>query len=297
MNTIRIIIVAGILFVSFLTFIIGCILNEKKVFVHSYDKTFISKHTGEYNKLLNKIEHYWTGYDFSDSLLVANTDISEQAFVNFIVLIANTSPKDMCRIIDNFYSQSASLTFAYNNFIMLAEKYLYNPNSPYRNEDIYIPVLEHIINNPKIDSLNKIRPKYQLEMTMKNRKGEKSANFKIMLTNNRNINLHDINAEFIILFFNNPNCPDCKRVKDIIISSKKMNADNIKVVSVYIDDELDLWRKAQYPSHWINGYNQELSVDKTYDLKAIPTLYLLDKDKRVILKDSSIELINQYFVK
>lgn len=31
-----------------------------------------------------------------------------------------------------------------------------------------------------------------------------------------------------------------------------------------------------------------------YDLKAIPTLYLLDKDKKVLLKDATVAQIDQY---
>ncbi|MEF9924367.1 MAG: DUF5106 domain-containing protein, partial [Muribaculaceae bacterium] len=30
------------------------------------------------------------------------------------------------------------------------------------------------------------------------------------------------------------------------------------------------------------------------DLKAIPSLYLLDKDKKIILKDATIEIIENY---
>ncbi len=39
---------------------------------------------------------------------------------------------------------------------------------------------------------------------------------------------------------------------------------------------------------WINGYDKELTVleRELYDLKAMPTLYLLDKDKKVLLKDA-----------
>ncbi|HBK95202.1 MAG TPA: DUF5106 domain-containing protein, partial [Porphyromonadaceae bacterium] len=40
-----------------------------------------------------------------------------------------------------------------------------------------------------------------------------------------------------------------------------------------------------------------ITKQKLYDIKAIPTLYLLDKDKKVILKDTSIEAIESFFAK
>ena len=46
----------------------------------------------------------------------------------------------------------------------------------------------------------------------------------------------------------------------------------------------------------INAYDagQKITERQLYDLKAMPTLYLLDKDKRVILKDAPVEQIEQW---
>lgn len=38
----------------------------------------------------------------------------------------------------------------------------------------------------------------------------------------------------------------------------------------------------------------KITERQLYDLKAMPTLYLLDKDKRVILKDAPVEQIEQW---
>ena len=50
------------------------------------------------------------------------------------------------------------------------------------------------------------------------------------------------------------------------------------------------------PKEWINGYDKKLVIKEKnlYDLKAIPTLYLLDKDKKVLLKDATVAQIDQY---
>ena len=37
----------------------------------------------------------------------------------------------------------------------LAEKYLYDPNSPMRNEELYIPVLESILATQVLDDMEK----------------------------------------------------------------------------------------------------------------------------------------------
>ena len=64
----------------------------------------------------------------------------------------------------------------------------------------------------------------------------------------------------------------------------------LAVVNVYIDQEIDKWKSfaADYPSEWICGYdhNYIIRTDVTYNVRAIPSLYLLDCQKRVLLKDA-----------
>ena len=64
----------------------------------------------------------------------------------------------------------------------------------------------------------------------------------------------------------------------------------LKVVDIYIDQEIDLWkeRMASYPKNWINGYDPDYVIrqDLIYDVRAVPSIYLLDRDKTVLLKDA-----------
>ena len=66
-------------------------------------------------------------------------------------------------------------------FEELADKYLYDPNSPMRNEEFYIPVLEALIASPALDETAKIRPQARLELAQKNRLGTKALNFTYTL--------------------------------------------------------------------------------------------------------------------
>ena len=57
------------------------------------------------------------------------------------------------------------------------------------------------------------------------------------------------------------------------------------------DEDLGAWRayRDRIPARWINAYDatQQLREKELYDLKAIPALYLLDCDKRVLVKDGT----------
>ena len=43
-----------------------------------------------------------------------------------------------------------------------------------------------------------------------------------------------------------------------------------------------------YPEHWYNGFDPDLVIrgENLYNVRAIPSLYLLDRNKTVIMKDA-----------
>ena len=58
----------------------------------------------------------------------------------------------------------------------------------------------------------------------------------------------------------------------------------------YIDEDIQAWRSYMpvYPEEWYNGFDPDfvLRENDIYAVRAIPSLYLLDAEKRVILKDA-----------
>jgi thioredoxin-related protein len=104
--------------------------------------------------------------------------------------------------------------------------------------------------------------------------------------------MYDIKANFLLLYFNNPECDACKEMKGALAQSaiinKKLSTGELKVLSIYMGTDKANWRShlGEYPALWLQGISEnDLYKSKTYDLNAIPTMYLLDKDKTVLLKD------------
>lgn len=65
----------------------------------------------------------------------------------------------------------------------------------------------------------------------------------------------------------------------------------LTVLSVYPDEDIGEWTRHydEQPSSWIRCYDRGCRIREKglYNLEAIPSLYLLDRNKRVILKDVS----------
>ena len=89
-------------------------------------------------------------------------------------------------------------------------------------------------------------------------------------------------------------------LKNAPIINQLLQEKKLVLLSIYPDEELDEWKKhlSEFPNEWINGYDKKFTIkeEQVYDLKAIPTLYLLDKDKTVLLKDATAPAIEAYLM-
>lgn len=75
---------------------------------------------------------------------------------------------------------------------------------------------------------------------------------------------------------------------EILNMAIEMN--KITVMAVYTNGNDNIWEEniKEFPSSWIVCNDQSYITDNAlYDLKAMPTIYLLDSNKYVLLKDAT----------
>ncbi|MEI6679537.1 MAG: DUF5106 domain-containing protein [Mariniphaga sp.] len=248
------------------------------------------------------VEHYWDNFDFKDTSQLKDITIQEQIFADFLGIVTQVSPQKAShgiKILMNRaeISQNTSLFF-----YRMAEKYLFHPNSPLRNDSLYEKFLELACGSMVIDSVSKFRFQKQYEMAQRNKPGHKATDFNFTLKNGSHSMLYHINAGLLLLYFYNPECAECKVIRSKLTQSKlilQLEAKGlIRILSLYTDKELNLWENhySELPGSWINGYDKGTVIQQKelYDLKAIPSLYLLGGDKTVLLRDATIEQIEGY---
>lgn len=244
------------------------------------------------------IRHYWDNFDFNDTLSISNPEAAEQFFVDFIDISSRMSMPTAKEAIGIFMQRASQNKKIQIFFIDMLDKYLYDPNSPMRNEELYITVLEYLVTSPDARIEDKVRSEYRLKMALKNRPGNLATDFKFADKTGKIKKLSDIKNEYVLLYFNNPGCSGCRQVTGQILASAISKNPKLTILAVYPDRNLAEWEKAQHeiPDEWINGYspNGEVLEKEFYDLKAIPTLYLLNKDRKVMLKDATWMQIETY---
>lgn len=259
--------------------------------------------------------HYWdhffqgAGDWASDSLMVAGIEQGEfeQAFANYVYTLEHLSLDKARGELRKLYSKLEGLRRdagpeAFDGFISVALRYLYDPNSPVRNEDMWNPLAEALSADPELSEDMRPQYEYQARTSALNRVGTKAADFRFCDSKGRTRNLYSVKADLVLLFFSNPGCNACKDIIEHLRSSLKagylLESGKLAVVNVYIDEDIKAWREYMpyYPEEWYNGYDPDYMIrtDLLYNVRAIPSLYLLDKDKTVIMKDATEEKAFNY---
>ncbi len=250
------------------------------------------------------VKHYWDNVNFTDTNYIHHPEVTEQAWADYCDILNHvpleTAQEAMRKTIERTNVDKKVFTYITD----LADKYLYDPNSPMRNEEFYIPVLDAMLDSPLLEEIEKVRPKARRKLAQKNRIGTKALNFNYTLASGAQGSLYQQQAEYILLFINNPGCHACTETIDALknapIINQLLEQKRLTVLSIYPDEELDEWRKHlnEFPKEWINGYDKKFAIkeEQLYDLKAIPTLYLLNKEKTVLLKDATVQAVEEYLL-
>ncbi|MBR3853483.1 MAG: DUF5106 domain-containing protein [Tidjanibacter sp.] len=249
------------------------------------------------------VAHYWDRYDFAAYDKKYAEETTGQAFANFAYLLQMQSgigaaTPEAQSAVKTMLTRAAVSEDAYWHFLDLCEHYFYEPNSPMRNDEFFIPAIAHALSTKSpLDEDSKSRYRTLKKTVERNRPGTVATDFVYTTAGGSQGRMSQIKSDILIIYFYNPGCADCRRVKDMLVESEAVGRlhkeGRLKVLAVYPDEDLTEWKKylSENPKWWISSYDKGAVVQSKnlYDLKAIPTLYLLDKDKNVVLKDPTPE--------
>lgn len=224
----------------------------------------------------------------------------EQKFANWTQILGAIGMPAAEKAVGRLYDKALACerkdtsSNVFETFRNLVDKYLFDPNSPLRNEDFYGVYAARLAECDLIPV--EMRDKYARDARLcaLNKVGTKAADFRFADARGRIHTLYGINAPYTLLFFSNPGCGACMDIINVLKGEPaiaRMIADGvIAVLNIYIDEELDEWRSYMpvYPEEWYNGFDPDFIIrnETLYNVRAIPSLYLLDKDKKVLLKDA-----------
>lgn len=268
-----------------------------------------SMYESESDRMNYFVQRYWDRFTdtsevfFCDSTTVNGVSLDglEEAMGMYVTLLERTSEdvaeKSLSRLCDRLlaFEKKDTASNVMEEVLRLTEKYLYDPQSPVRDEDKFEVVASRFSEgNPRYSFIAR--------MSSLNRVGTPATDFEFTDTKGRLRTLYSIKADYTLLIFGNPDCTACKNLTVAMSGDPRINSlisyGRLKVVDIYIDHEVDLWKSKvdEYPSVWVNGYDHKFKIreDLIYHVRAIPSMYLLDKSKIVLMKDAPENKLLQY---
>jgi thiol-disulfide isomerase/thioredoxin len=258
--------------------------------------------------------HYWDGISFMDDRIIRTPFFIgklERYYRDVMPKAADSIIKDADYKLLLARSSPGMFKYLLN---WLTDEYL---NPKYMGQDA---VFVHLWERYHSKGLSNWLSAYQMEiinrrayMLMANLIGEKAANLELIDSTGKPAPLYDVSADYTVVCFWDPNCGHCKielpRLDSIYQASWKNHG--VKIYAVFTPDdkannkaEWVNYTKGHYLSDWIHVYQtkemevadnkaQKPSFRQLYDVTITPTLYLLDKDKRIIGKKLSWEQMNE----
>ena len=253
--------------------------------------------------------HYWDGTTFMDDCVVRTPffpakleryyrEIVPQEADSIIkdadykLLLARSSPEMYKYLLNWLTDEYISPKYMGQDavFVHLFEKYHSKGLSAWLNEK-------------QMESITR-----RAYMLMSNLIGEKAANLQMIDTANKISTLYSIEADYTVVVFWDPNCGHCKDEVPRIDSFYRANwkAKNVKIYAVMTEYDKDGWIKfigKHDLGEWTHVHHtlqmvkedteaQKPSYKQLYDITQTPTLYLLDKEKRIIGKKLTVQQLN-----
>ncbi len=180
----------------------------------------------------------------------------------------------------------------YRKALEFAESRLGNPADSMHNEEMYIACLEHAATGYVLGNNEKERYKLLLDMAKRNRIGTTAADIEYVTPDGKEHHLNEPGSQYTLLYFNDPDCDACQRVKANMEQSTTLKGlvdqGLLRVVAMYADNNQKLWKKSKLPVWMVNGWDKKQAIENngTYVLPAtLPVFYLLAPDKTVLMKN------------
>lgn len=238
------------------------------------------------------VAHFWDALDFG-SPQARDTVFVEQGFANYISLLPLAPADSAQAAVDALMRRAAAYPPALELLMSTADDYLYHPNSPMRNEEVYILFLRALTRGDYLTPEQRILPEARLADAMKNRPGHTAADFGVDLRGGGRSSLRRIAAaaETTLLIFYDPDCHNCHVILSELAETPLPRG--WQIVAVDSEPDRNRWEATcgDLPGQWTVAFPAAADLSELYVLPASPTFYVIDRDATVVMKDPSPQTV------
>lgn len=291
------------------TLVIAAILSATFAFAQTVNRTQGEKHyrpaipdslTNPVSRNEWLVQHYWDKFNFADTTFLAHAEAVKQDYVYFLDLLTRVPKASAAEgirvLVDCIYTSGTESVREY--FATLADSCLGDNSSPMHDDVAYAQYLDIAAANKFANIAERTRNKYMARNLRKNLPGSTAADFPYVCRDGKRHNMHSIDAKYTLLYFYDPDCNHCRTtLHELLTLPQLTDSPTISVLAIYPYGYDERWETAgnTFPPSWTDGYSPdgEINANDIYYIKEMPSLYLLDSEKRVILKNPAIAVLKE----
>jgi hypothetical protein len=258
-------------------------------------------------------KHFWDGISFMDERII-RTPFFLKKIERYYREVISPDPDTIIKDVDYKLLLARSAPEMYKFLLNWLTDEFINPK--YMGQDaVFVHLFEKYhskgaspwLNEKQMEAISR-----RAYMIMGNLIGEKAAELNMLDTADKPASLYNLQADYTIVCFWDPNCGHCKeevpRLDSIYRASWKKH--NLKIFAVLTPDGKQSVKtewldfiKEHHLGEWTHVYKTKEMEDadyaaqrpgfrQSYDIIMTPTIYLLDKEKRIIGKKLTLLQLN-----
>ena len=227
------------------------------------------------------VAHFWdrcnvkTAFSAREKMRVALED--------FIQMLPNTTDTVALGAIDRFMHSLDKQPKDQVFIVEEAEAQLYSDTAQYLSDELYIAFAKPMLQNKKVGKEFKEYPQHLVTLLENSAIGAKPPVLEYTTREGEKGSTANDFGQVTLYFFNDPDCHDCAITRAKLMANIKtremVESGALKIVSIYPGEYSVEWAEKvkTYPDTWRVVAAPE--ADDTYDLRYIPTFYLIYRNK------------------
>lgn len=245
---------------------------------------------------------FWEGVDFTNEGIL-RTPVFEPKLLEYMDNLVYQHPDSINQAIDDLLDKTRG-TDATFRYILVTMTNKYQSSQIMGMDAVFVHLAEQYYLTGKADwaddeMLSKFRE--AVADIKPNLIGSVAPPLRLVDTTTTNpVTLESVAKEYTILFFYDPDCSHCKKEtpKMLDIYHRLKKDLSVECMGVCIGKDVEAWREfvKTFDCDWVNAADPFLRSNfrREYNIRSTPTVYVLDKNLKILGKRLGVEQIESF---
>lgn len=235
------------------------------------------------------VKCFWDQLDVKNSQPVNQIALND-AFKVYLTPLRYANAKNAFDSVDKLISRISGNPTLMVQFAKAAEENLYGPRAELWADDIYLKFLDAAAKNKKISKTRREKYSKRADLIRSSNVGSNAPTFDFVSSENKQESYYPMSTP-TILIIGDPEDTDWRLARLKLESdtnfTQALEKGKLNVLYLTLSDNKD-WANAvsNYSKRWKIGKSDY--IREIYDIRTIPSIYLIGSDGKIILKNASL---------